>query len=104
MRAIGKLKALNVARARDAGMYGDGGGLYLQVTAAGAKSWIFRYWVSERDVVTADLVREPKTGKVRGTSREMGLGSANVVSLEQARELAADCRRLRHQGIDPIDA
>ena len=45
---IGKLKALTVAREKRPGMYDDGGGLYLQVTGA-AKSWIFRYWVSERD-------------------------------------------------------
>jgi hypothetical protein len=33
----------------------------------------------------------------------MGLGSCFVVSLEQGRELAIDCRRLRRQGIDPIE-
>jgi integrase len=104
MRRPGKLKALNVARTKNPGMYGDGGGLYLQVTSAGAKSWIFRYWASERDAATGDLVRDPASGKVRGTSREMGLGSASVVSLDEARDLAADCRRLRQQSIDPIDA
>ena len=39
----GRLTALKVERTKMPGMYGDGGGLYLQVTSAGARSWIFRY-------------------------------------------------------------
>ena len=101
---IGKLKALSVAREKRPGMYNDGGGLYLQVTGAGAKSWVFRYWISERDPTTGELVREPTTNKVRGTSREMGLGSCMVVTLNEARERAAECRRMREKGIDPIEA
>ena len=38
-------------------MYGDGGGLWLQISSAGAKSWIFRYWVAERDPTTGELTR-----------------------------------------------
>jgi integrase len=34
----------------------------------------------------------------------MGLGSFIVVSLEQARELASEYRKLRRQGVDPIEA
>jgi integrase len=104
MRRPGKLKALTIARSKTPGMYGDGGGLYLQVSGAGAKSWIFRYWVPEVDKSTGDVARDPATNKINGTSREMGLGSATVVCLDEARELAADCRRLRQQGIDPIEA
>jgi integrase len=102
--AIEKLKALSVARAKKPGMYGDGGGLYLQVTGAGAKSWLFRFWVPERDPATGELLRDPATKKVVGTSREMGLGSFTVISLDAARELAADARRLRERGVDPIEA
>jgi len=65
-------------------MYPDGGGLYLQVTASGAKSWIFRY--------TLD-----------GRTREMGLGSAQVIDLKGARDRAGECRRLKHDGRDPIE-
>jgi integrase len=99
-----KLKALNVAREKRPGTYGDGGGLYLQVTASGAKSWIFRYWVAERDPATGALVRDPVTGKVKGRSREMGLGSFATVSLAEARDRALECRKLREKEIDPIEA
>jgi Arm DNA-binding domain len=64
----GKLKALDVAREKRPGTYGDGGGLSLQVTASGAKSWIFRYWLADRDPATGLLVRDPVTGKVKGRS------------------------------------
>jgi hypothetical protein len=65
-------------------MYHDGGGLYLQVSAAGTKSWIYRF--------TLD-----------GRAREMGLGPLNAISLAEARKRAAECRRMRHDGIDPIE-
>ena len=102
---IGKLKALNVARMKTPGMYGDGGGLWLQVTSADAKSWILRYWAAERDPATGGLIRDPNTKRARGKSREMGLGSCATVSLEGARTLAQEYRRLlRAQGVDPIEA
>jgi integrase len=102
-RHFGKLKALTVARVKAAGMYSDGGGLYLQVTSSGARSWIFRYWTQDRDPTSGEPVRD-EMGKVRGRSREMGLGSFVVVGLEDARELAHEYRRLHRQGVDPIDA
>ncbi len=104
MPITGKLKALNVAREKRAGIYGDGGGLYLQITASAAKSWIFRYWIAERDPATGARVRDPLTGKVKGRSREMGLGSFATVSLAEARERALECRKLREKEIDPIEA
>ena len=104
MALIGKLKALNVAREKRPGMYGDGGGLYLQVTASGSKSWIFRYWVAARDPVTGELVRDPASNKNKGRAREMGLGSYITVSLAEARDRALECRKLREKDIDPIDA
>ena len=42
-RSIEKLTALKVRRACRPGRLSDGGGLYLQVTPAGVKSWVFRY-------------------------------------------------------------
>jgi len=104
MALIGKLKAFAVAREKRPGHYGDGGGLYLQVNHAGSKSWIFRYWVAERDPVTGTVVHDPATKKSKGHAREMGLGSFVTVSLAEARERALECRKLRERDIDPIDA
>jgi integrase len=84
-RTVGKLTALKVGRPLKPGMYADGAGLHLQVTGAGAKSWIFRF-------------------SLHGKAREMGLGSLSAVSLADARTKAAECRRLRQDGIDPIEA
>jgi len=66
------------------GMYPDGAGLYAQITEGGA-SWIYRYRVDKQRV------------------REMGLGSLDLYSLKEARALALDARKLRHQGVDPVD-
>jgi Phage integrase central domain/Arm DNA-binding domain len=81
---VNKLSPRAVANAKRPGLYGDGGGLYLQVSTTGTKSWLFRY-------------------KAGGRGRYMGLGSLTTVSLAKAREFAAECRRLRLQHIDPID-
>ena len=70
------------------GYYADGAGLYLQVKAAAAddqvtRSWLFRYKRSERQ-------------------NWMGLGSLRDVPLAEARQRAAECRRLLASGKDPI--
>ena len=90
MANTGRLTALKVARAKSPGMYADGGGLYLQVTVNGkdgtpAKSWIYRYML-------------------HGRARAMGLGSLLAIGLQDARMRAAECRKQRHDGIDPIEA
>ena len=74
-----------VERTREPGRYGCGlvRGLYLQISDAGAKSWVLRY---ER----------------AGKERMMGLGSAAEFSLKQARERALDARRLLADGVDPL--
>src|SRR5690348_13716584 len=81
---LNKLSARAVANAKTPGLRGDGGGLYLQVSTTGTKSWVFRYKVGNR-------------------SRYMGLGSLITVGLSEARDLAAEARRLRLQHVDPID-
>lgn len=82
-RPINRLSARFVQTVSEAGYYADGGGLYLQVTASGAKSWIFRYRLGNR-------------------RPEMGLGSAQTLTLQQAREAAASARRARLDGLDPM--
>ena len=84
-RAIGKLTALAVEKAKKRGYYGDGGGLFLQVSSSGSKSWVFRF-------------------KEAGKLHEMGLGATHTIGLAEARERARECRRLRLDGIDPIEA
>jgi integrase len=73
-----------VNRANKPGYYGDGAGLYLQVSKTGSKSWIFRY--------------------VRGgKERQMGLGPVHTVTLGKAREKARDCRATLLDGGDPLE-
>jgi integrase len=81
---IHRLSAVKVANIKQRGMYADGGGLYLQVSENGGRSWIFRF-------------------KQNGRARDMGLGSLTSVSLATAREMAAECRRTRLTGVDPIE-
>jgi integrase len=84
-RGTGRLTALAVERAkRKPGMHADGGGLYLQVTPNGA-SWVYRFMLN-------------------GRAREMGLGPLALYSLQEARGKALDARRLRHAGVDPVEA
>src|SRR5262249_41318809 len=83
-KIICKLSAMAVANTKAPGLHGDGGGLYLQVSANGSKSWIFRF-------------------KLGGRTRYMGLGSLRTLSLANAREAASKCRVLRLQGLDLIE-
>src|SRR6266853_3918759 len=78
------LTVKRIARLTEPGRYGDGGGLYLQVSPSGGRSWTFRY-------------------QLRKHSREMGLGPLKDVPLEKARELAREKRSLKRAGIDPIE-
>jgi integrase len=78
-----KLSQTRADKIKQPGRYGDGRGLYLQITKAQNRSWIFRY-------------------EVNGRERMMGLGSCADFSLEDARERARHARRLLQDGLDPI--
>lgn len=84
-RGIHTLSAVGVARLNKAGYHADGGGLYLQISPAGTKSWIFRF-------------------KLSGRAREMGLGPLRSLGLADARAKAAVCRQQLLNGVDPIEA
>lgn len=84
VRLMGKLTAKEVEKKTAAGLYGDGGGLTLQVTKAGVKSWLYRYMIE---------------GKAYG----MGLGPVHTITLAQARQLATDARRMVIDGINPLE-
>lgn len=79
-----KLTAAAVRAASKPGLYGDGHGLYLQVSAFDTKSWVFRFMID-------------------GRARKKGLGPIHTVSLAEARKRAADARLKALDGIDPID-
>ena len=84
-RAIHRLTSEAVEAISKPGRHGDGGGLYLSTSDDGRRRWVFLFtW--------------------RGKLREAGLGSASTggVSLEEAREKAAEGRALVRAGIDPI--
>lgn len=85
-RQLNRLSARTVATQKRPGLYCDGGGLYLQVSSSGSKSWIFRF-------------RSPFTHKLR----DMGLGPLHSVGLPQARERAAVQRSTIAAGLDPIE-
>ncbi len=42
-RGINRLSAKEVETTKRSGLLADGGGLYLQVSRAGAKSWLFKF-------------------------------------------------------------
>ena len=79
---MGRLNALTVKNAK-AGRHGDGAGLYLLVSATGAKSWMIRI-------------------QSNGKRRDIGLGSTAALSLAEAREKATALRKHALNGRDPI--
>jgi Arm DNA-binding domain len=84
-RALNKLTAEATEAISKPGRHSDGGNLYLAISADGRRRWTFLYtW--------------------NGSLREAGLGAASAggVSLEEAREKAAEGRALVRAGIDPI--
>ncbi len=85
VRTLHRLSPRRIETERKQGRYADGGGLYLQVSSQGTKSWLFRFTQG-------------------GKSRQMGLGAIQTISLPEARDAALKCRKLLHEGIDPIEA
>lgn len=79
------LSAVFVRSVRAPGKYFDGHGLFLRVEDGGSKRWVQRI-------------------VIRGKRREIGLGSADLIPLAQARQTALDNRRLARQGGDPLQA
>lgn len=90
-RPSNKLSALFLKKDLAPGLYGDGGGLYLQVSIQKTKAWVFRFTRA-------------------GVPRKMGLGPVSVkaddkrITLADARQKAAVARSQLIDGIDPITA
>ncbi|MCL2876745.1 MAG: tyrosine-type recombinase/integrase [Betaproteobacteria bacterium] len=83
MPGIEKLSASKVARITKPGKYGDGNGLYLQVTKTLVKSWVFRYQIDNKE-------------------HYMGLGPLRLVNLKEARKKAHKARTYLASKIDPL--
>ncbi len=73
-----------------AGRHGDGGGLYLVVDPSGARRWIVRV-----------TVKGQKNAKGAPLRTDFGLGGADVVTLNAARERALEYRRMAKSGLNP---
>jgi len=84
MRKIDQLTAAKVKHLTKPGRYGDGAGLYLEISKGGGKSWVFM-WKRDRK------------------RRAMGLGSAHTISLVKARELAKKAAEVVADRLDPIE-
>ena len=79
------MSATAVRNLRDPGKYYDLHGLFLRIENAGSRRWVQRI-------------------SVAGRQREIGLGSAELVSLAEAREIALSNKKLAKSGKDPIAA
>lgn len=85
-RRIDRLTDRTIKAKKAKGYYAGGDGLYLQVTATGARSWVFRFKLGGKP------------------ARDMGLGGYPTVSLAEARQRAKEAREHRDADRDPITA
>lgn len=90
MAALGGRLTKKLVENLGPGRYGDRARLYLVVDPSGARRWIVRVTV---------------TGQVNRIGAplrtDFGLGGADVVSLNQARERALEYRRMAKSGLNP---
>jgi integrase len=77
--------AAEVAKLKKPGRYAVGHGVYLQISKWNTRAWVLRYIHN-------------------GRARHMGLGSAEYVTLAEAREKGYAARRMLIDGIDPLMA
>lgn len=83
-----RLSAAFVRTVKVSGFYGDGNGLYLKVGQPGDQGNASKRWVQR-------LV-------INGKRRDIGLGSASLISLAEAREKALEQRKQARAGEDPL--
>ena len=78
-----RLTAVSIRNLKRPGRHADGHGLYLVIDPSGAKRWIWR-------------------GVIQGKRSDLGLGSADLVSLADARQVALGYRRVARAGGNPL--
>ena len=79
------LSSVAVRNLRSAGKYYDQHGLFLRIEPTGSRRWVQRL-------------------NIDGRQREMGLGSADLITLAEARSIALDNKKLVKLGGDPFAA
>lgn len=90
MAALGGKLTKKLVENLGQGRHGDGAGLYLVVDPSGARRWIVRV-----------TVKGQKNAKGAPLRTDFGLGGADVVTLNQARERALEYRRMAKAGLNP---
>ncbi|MDG1373047.1 MAG: tyrosine-type recombinase/integrase [Paracoccaceae bacterium] len=90
MAALGGKLTKKLVENLGPGRHGDGAGLYLVVDPSGARRWIVRV-----------TVKGQKNSKGAPLRTDFGLGGADVVTLNTARERALEYRRMAKSGLNP---
>ncbi len=90
MAALSGKLTKNLVRTLGPGRHGDGSGLYLVVDPSGARRWIVRV-----------TVKGQRNCEGKPLRTDFGLGGADVVTLNEARDRALEYRRLAKRGINP---
>ena len=85
MTMTSRLTAAKVRQISKPGKFYDAHGLFLRVEPTGSKRWVQRIVIN-------------------GKRREIGLGSANLITLAEAREIALEHRKVARAGGDPLKA
>ena len=80
---MGLLKANEINKIKQKGIYSDGDGLRLRVDKNNNKNWVFRYTMF-------------------GKSKDMGLGKFPIVTLNDARQKLVNAKKIIYEGKDPI--
>jgi hypothetical protein len=85
-----KLTDLQVRRLKAKGLHGDGGNLYLRITEAQTKSWVFRF-------------KRGKSADGAKKAYDLGLGGYPEVTIASARAKAAELRGMLAAGVNPAN-
>ena len=80
---MGLLKANEINKIKQKGIYSDGDGLRLRVDENNNKNWVFIY-------------------SMFGKSKDMGLGKFPIVTLNDARQKLVNAKKIIYEGKDPI--
>ncbi|MET0307858.1 MAG: integrase arm-type DNA-binding domain-containing protein [Sphingomonas sp.] len=92
-------------RTKTPGRYTDGGGLILLVKPTGARSWVLRIMVDgvRRDVGLGSVDTERFRGPATEVIEAVPIGRRTMLTLAEARQKAAEGRRLLRAGLDPVE-